>query len=413
MSLNTIQSEAIEKLKQLKAGALFMSMGTGKTKVALDLAISRQDDFDTLIWIAPASLIRADNYAQEIAKWSGSLKKPIRTFTVESISQSSRLYLELRTLAETQRTFCVVDESITIKNAESKRTTRLLAMWDLFTFRLILNGTPVSKNLADLYPQIRFLHPSILDMSEREFAEKFLCFKDEGFRPWQRWSKPVNEAALIEIIRPYIFDAQLEIDATVSTSHRQFSLDDDEGEAYEAVKLEYLDNRSEDQVDFLALAQLLQGQYTLCDDKIRWLVRLVDENPDEQFVIYVKFLKEIERLREELPTFLEYTGQRKDSLEQFVSGESRLLVMTYGSGSMGLNLQNCRNVVFFSQTFDQKDKIQALHRVYRTGQERDVNEYQLWVRTGLEEIIRKSLRKKESTLKNLEKFIAEKGVMAL
>ena len=34
MSLDLDQRKAIEKLSRLKAGALFMKMGTGKTKVA-------------------------------------------------------------------------------------------------------------------------------------------------------------------------------------------------------------------------------------------------------------------------------------------------------------------------------------------------------------------------------------------
>lgn len=35
------QQAAFEKLSRLKVGALFMEMGTGKTKVALDLAIGK------------------------------------------------------------------------------------------------------------------------------------------------------------------------------------------------------------------------------------------------------------------------------------------------------------------------------------------------------------------------------------
>lgn len=409
MSLNTVQSEAFAKLSRLKAGALFMGMGTGKTKVALDLAISRQEDYDVLIWIAPSSLLRSTNYQQEITKWSAGLTKTITNFSIESISQSDEKYLELRSLAERNRCFCVVDESITIKNSESKRTTRLLDMWQFFDFRLILNGTPVSKNLADLYSQMRFIHPKIFDMTERSFAEKFLVFKDEGERPWQRWSKPANEAALVEIIRPYIFDAQLEVPVGLTSDDHWYYLSEFEQDEYWQIKHEFMEQAAEE-INFLAIAQKLQGFYSGCRTKFDDIPRVVE---DGQHIIYVKFIANIDALERVLPAFIEYSGRKKGDLTRFTSGEERLLVMTYGAGSMGLNLQNCNSVIFFDQTFDQKDKLQALHRVYRTGQKRDVKVTNMWVETGLERIIRKSTMKKQSTIRNLQKFIEADGIEAL
>ena len=42
------QEQAFNKLNRLKCGALFMEMGTGKTKVALDLVESRESGFYSL-----------------------------------------------------------------------------------------------------------------------------------------------------------------------------------------------------------------------------------------------------------------------------------------------------------------------------------------------------------------------------
>ena len=41
MSLDLIQSVAIEKLSRLKAGAVFMHLGTGKTRVDCELIKSK------------------------------------------------------------------------------------------------------------------------------------------------------------------------------------------------------------------------------------------------------------------------------------------------------------------------------------------------------------------------------------
>ena len=54
---NTVlQQRAINKLSRLKVGALFMEMGTGKTKVALDLAASKRKKCDLFLYICPCSV---------------------------------------------------------------------------------------------------------------------------------------------------------------------------------------------------------------------------------------------------------------------------------------------------------------------------------------------------------------------
>ena len=86
MSLDSDQRSAIEKLSQLKAGALFMKMGTGKTKVACDLVRLKLKFVDIVIWIAPASLVGSKKYLDEIRKWSRGGFGKISFYTTESIS---------------------------------------------------------------------------------------------------------------------------------------------------------------------------------------------------------------------------------------------------------------------------------------------------------------------------------------
>ena len=154
MSLYLDQKNAVEKLSKLKAGALFMKMGTGKTKVACDLIRLKLKCIDVIIWIAPASLISSGKYVGEIKKWSRGFFNKILFYTTESISKSDEKYFEMREFAGIQKSFCVVDESILIKNMSALRTQRLLNDYHLFDFRIILNGTPITKSLLDLYAQI-------------------------------------------------------------------------------------------------------------------------------------------------------------------------------------------------------------------------------------------------------------------
>ena len=85
------QELAFEKLSKLKVGALFMEMGTGKTKVALDLIASKKDKVDYILWICPFSI--KSEIEQERQKWHPELSIEIVGF--ETISQSDKKYLEL------------------------------------------------------------------------------------------------------------------------------------------------------------------------------------------------------------------------------------------------------------------------------------------------------------------------------
>lgn len=406
------QQQAFEKLSKLKAGILFMSMGTGKTKVAMDLALSKQGDFDCIIWIAPASLIKSESYIAEINKWSLGLTKPIYYFTIEGVGSSNGKYLKMIALATNKASFCIVDESITIKNSIAKRTKRLLENWHLFKFRLILNGTPITNSLLDLYSQVQFIHPKILSMTERQFANNFLIYKKEGYRSYAKGNKAYNEEALIEIIKPYICDAELEINCGLNFINFDCQLNEYEQEDYSILKREIYEIMDDD-FDFLAISQKLQHFYTEnCASKRMKFDNLIKEIiKDQQVIIYVKYVSELNFLKENYDC-VEYSGRCKDGIELFRSG-AKILISTYGSGSMGHNLQFCHNIIYLSQTFNYKDKEQSLHRIYRVGQTKPCNIYNFYIGTGLEKIIKTNLDKKVSTLTILKNYITKENIKNL
>ena len=401
LDIDLKQEKAFEKLSKLKCGAAFMHCGTGKTKVAVTLAESRVKDFDILVWICPASLIKQTK--EEIKKWQ-KISMPIEFFSVESIGMSDNKYMQLVNIAENNACFCVLDESINIKNATAKRTKRLLQLTNKFKYRFILNGTPLTKSLIDLWGQIEFLSPKILKMTETQFANNFLVYKNEGYRPWQKWSKPANEEALIEILRPYIFDCDLDLNVGINYNQVSVQLTDDEILKYSELKKSYFDKigNNEDDINFFEMTQLFQHCYTNCEEKREKLNSILADiiKRGEKTVIFCKYLDEVEYLKSEYPNVKLFTGEQKDDITDF-----QTLVCTYGTGSFGLNLQQANNLIYFSQTFDYKHKEQSKARIYRTGQTKDCNIYDFWVDTGLEKIIRKSLNKKENVLNNVKEFI--------
>lgn len=167
--LSVNQKLAVKKLERLRVGALFMEPGTGKTRAAVELINSSKADY--VLFIVPFQTKK--NIKKELIKWG--LKPKYRIEGVESLSNSDRLYLKLlNEIKHAKKAFMVVDESLKIKNFHAKRTERVMKLGRLAYYRLILNGTPISKNVLDLYPQIEFLSPKILNMRYIEFWDKFV-----------------------------------------------------------------------------------------------------------------------------------------------------------------------------------------------------------------------------------------------
>ena len=287
---------ASDKLSKLKAGALFMRMGARKTKMALDLIKNKQDDFDTVVWIAPASFLGWDGYTKAIDENLEGLTKEICFFSIESISCSDIRYLQLYALAERYRVFCVVDESITIKNTEAGRTKRLLLMRNMFDYRLILSSLPLTQGLVDLYSQIEFMHPSVLNMSETQFLNTYLSPYDDGTT--RKWSKPENEKILIEQMRPFIFQCDLEEHNNLNYIDLCFDLTEKEEASYQEEKNEFLQGKN--QVAFMEVAQRFQHIYTIAKNKVEGLFALIDEIAarGEKVIIYIKYLDEIRFFKE-------------------------------------------------------------------------------------------------------------------
>lgn len=392
------QQAAFEKLSKLKVGALFMEMGTGKTKVALDLICSKKHKVDYVLWICPFS-IKSEIEAERV-KWHPELS--IDIVGCESIGSSDRIYLETFRKVERGRSFIVVDESLKIKNQEAKRTQRILKLGELAEYRLILNGTPVSKNVLDLWTQMQFLSPKILGMSYNVFKNTYCEYYVRG-RLKGLVKKQHNIEHLISLIQPYIFDCELELGKQKHYMDYQYQMDDKEG--YKALKEMFF---RQPNFDFMAISQCLQAHYCNSKAKAEIIENLICEIND-RVIVFVKFLNSIPKGASALIGDLN-TTERAAVVEDFRSGRTKVLYITYGCGAFGLNLQFCRWIIFADHTFDYAQRIQAEARIFRMAQENDVNYISLWCNCGLERLIQASLNKKSNLLSDVKKEIERRGI---
>ena len=236
------QIRAIDKLNHVKCGALFMEAGTGKTRSALELV--KNTDTDYVLWFTPFQTKK--NLQSEINKWGGL---DCDIVGIESIQNSDRIYLKLHEKCENaKRAFIIVDESLKIKNSETKRTQRLMNLTELSEYRLILNGTPLSRNLLDLWSQMEFLSPKILKMGLAEFKNTFceyvqVIYHSKGFgRSYNKdfIKKYHNIDYLYSLIEPFIFESKLSLSIGQQHIDIDYYLTEGEQEEHDRLKTKYL-----------------------------------------------------------------------------------------------------------------------------------------------------------------------------
>lgn len=377
-----------------------MDMGTGKSRVSIELIHST--DCDYVLFLCPFST--KDNLQKEINKWS--LKVNCEIMAYETLSMSDRQYLELLERIEGKRLFIVADESIFIKNDKSKRHQRAMYLAGKSEYRLLLNGTPITKNEWDLYNQMEFLSPKIIGMSRQQFLDTFFTKveykkKYERAKHFYKLSK-VNIDYLHKLIEPYVFNVDLPFDKYVEIEHININASIETIYKYEDWKA-YLVEKLE-QTDFImdALANL---QLTMFVDEER--CKKIAKLLDGQCIVYCNYLNELQQISNHVDCYV-ITGEtpseeRSKIIKKFEVGDKPLL-MTYGVGSLGLNLQFCNHIVFSSITFDYGKVEQAQARIKRLGQERDITYTYIRSNLGLYNMIEDNLTKKE----NLHDIIFEK-----
>ena len=170
--------------------ALFMEMGTGKTKVIVDTmgALFEEVEITQALVVAPKGVF--DNWVQleipahlpdrikrYVVRWQPNFTKKYKeelldvavpsrrlkdtlnvlVMNVEALSTRKGAAAALRYLDLNPKSIMVVDESTTIKNRTASRTKTVIKCGEKAKYRRILTGSPVTKSPMDLFTQCNFL----------------------------------------------------------------------------------------------------------------------------------------------------------------------------------------------------------------------------------------------------------------
>lgn len=381
---------------------------------------------------------------------------------VESLQLStSKAVILTREFIKKHRTAVIVDEAHDIKTHNAARSKNLFDMSRNAVYRMVMTGTPISQGVLDLYGLFHFLDPDILGIGDYySFRNRYAIMEDLQVGQNRVIKKVVgykNIEELMEIIKPFVFqctkDEALDLPAKTRLK-RYVALTAEQKRVYDELRKEsvsILDAESDTRVliknalsGFTALQQVCggfvsrgTGEYGANGEEVRETVQLVDsdKNPklnelkriidelpdDEQVIIWARYRAEVFMITEALNryrtnkfsigavSFLDKTDSERKDINLYMQDKKiRFFVSTPMSGGKGITLNSVRYVVYYSNTFPHRDKVQTEDRNHRIGQHRPVTYIDLVAEKTVDEKILYALQQKKDLADYVTECLKEK-----
>lgn len=447
------QWEALDFLMTRKYAALFTDMGSGKTKVMIDLIVNKK--FKTVlvvgtkkscdVWKSEFDLNSdLQNSVYKLTNMNTTyklsfvqkklLKTEILDVPVVFLLNYESIWREpLKHFLYKQHFDCIIcDESHKIKSPSSKVSICMAALSKRSDHRYILTGTPTPESPIDIYSQYKFLNPDIFGTNFQKFRDKYenLDVRKSmyaGYRVLDKKQPYKNLDELEKKIYSCAFYVKTDLDLPPVT-HIYFdqNLSKKGQDIYRELNREgvYEDEQGiTETTNVLAkhtrLQQLLSGYLAVEDEsfttvdliekdksKIEALEYLLEEIPTkEKVVVFCKYRKDfenIEKLCKKINrTYGEISGAR-DDYNSWKNSRINLLAVQYSSGAESISLTEARYCIYYSHTFSYGQYSQSLKRTHRPGQKRPVTYYHIISKVeGIETVddkIKKALSMKQSLL---------------
>lgn len=450
------QSEAWMQSRDREEFALFMEMGTGKSKVIVDTIAWLYDSgrIDTAVVVAPKGVYRnwqnnefpthmPDHVLYKVAAWDASPNKEgqeqldkickpcdelrILLVNVEAFSTARATKFVEMFLNTGVRSIMVVDESTTIKNPQAARTKNLIKVGGRVKYRRILTGEPVTRSPLDLYSQCNFLHPALLGFSSYySFRNRFAIMMD--MKAGQRtFKKVVGYQRLEELssaMKQFSFRVKKEhcLDLPDKVyQYRYVELTDEQKRLYNQISkaaFATLEGKvvSTDNVltQILRLHQITCGHFKSDDGelvnvpsgRLNELLDVLDEAPDK-VIIWANYIADIGQITKALgekygnESLVSYYGQTSDAdrttaIKRFQEDPTcRFFVGNPQTGGMGITLTAANTVVYYSNSYNLEHRLQSEDRAHRIGQTRKVTYVDLVCPGTIDAKIVKALREKK------------------
>lgn len=460
------QHNAIHKAYKNDVWALYMRMGSGKSKAAIDLATAaffeRKIDAAIVIcpnavkpvWLAsdgqitthsPCPTLKVDMDAGFEAHLVPVSQQRLTWIVVgvESFSQG-KTFDRLLPFITTHKCAVIVDESDTIKNAQAIRTKKVIELGKPAAMRGVMTGTPITKLVNDLYSQFEFLDPDIIGTGDYYAFRNRYCIMG-GFK-----NKKVvgydHVEELMSLIEPYVYicDKPKGLPQKLFTT-RHITLSPEQKEMYRKLrKAEIPEVSVANVLNRVAKLQEIVGGFLREDPiktkdpltgrdkkvkgriiwelplernpKIRELHNMVEESGGEQMVIWCKYRWELEQVQKamavhgpvgmlhgDIPDDATPEG-RTAQVQRFQAGEYQFMAATAQVGGIGHTMVAAHLMTYYSNTYSLRERLQSEDRIHRIGQDENCLYTDLIADRTVDELIVESIHNK----KDLDTYVREK-----
>jgi SNF2 family DNA or RNA helicase len=438
--------------------ALFMEMGTGKSKVAIDTigALYEAKQINAALILAPKGVY--DNWVQgeipthlpddikrSVVRWTPSTSKifqesmkalvydafdgiKIFVMNIEALSTPRGTQAAYAFLCKNPANIMIVDESTTIKNRKATRTKNILMLAKDAKYKRILTGSPVTKSPMDLFSQCSFLSPDALGFnSYYSFQNRYALVQKRtmGSRAFQEivGYRRLDELNLKldsfsnRILKEHCLDLPDKM-----YIRRDVALTDEQKRVYTQMKklaLAKLEN-GELATTASVLTQIMRLQQICCgflqpdegeiqeldNNRLKELMEVVDELQGKA-IIWATYTHDIQQVSsalrdrfgpEAVATYYGATPQdeRQEIVNKFQDKDSslRFFVGQPRTGGYGITLTAANTMIYYSNSYDLEIRLQSEDRAHRIGQENKVTYIDLVSPRTIDEKILKALRGK-------------------
>ena len=146
-------------------------------------------------------------------------------------------------------------------------------------------------------------------------------------------------------------------------------------------------------INELDLDDWLNDGENIISSRLNEVIKIIQKHEGEKIIVFTEYSSVVKLISALLPKkFSQLTISSSMSLEtrarviqQFDEEESNVFIMTFKIGSVGLNLQTCKNMILVDLSWNASVFEQAIARIYRPGNlHQSLNIYYLVSNTALE-----------------------------
>lgn len=449
------QLDALKESWDKEEWALFLDMGTGKTKILIDNTAMLYDkgEINAALYVAPKGVYRnwsskeipehmPEHVMHDVIVWNPSTTKKnlanlerlfeddenlkILVMNVEAFS-TDKGFLFAQRFVNRRRVLMAIDESTTIKNRKAQRTKSVVKCGAGAKYRRIATGSPITKNPMDLYSQCEFLSCDLLGFqSFWSFQSRYarMIRRTMGAHSFNQIVGFQNLEELTTALRTFSTRVRkedcLDLPEKVYT-RRTVELTPEQKTAYAQMKQMALALFEQGIVStqnaltqILRLQQICSGAVRLDDgtvqelptNKLTELMQCLEE-VDGKVIIWANFTNDIQRIAHALAevygveSVATYYGETGDDVRPQVvssfqdpSSPLRFFVGQPRTGGYGLTLTEAKTVVYYSNGYDLEIRLQSEDRAHRIGQRNTVTYIDIIAEGTIDEKILAALRGK-------------------